>query len=92
MPKNERNLAYHNVIGLEVEVVEHPDNSLIGLKGIVAMETRNTFLIKSIDGKERRVLKIGYFRFTLPNGRKVLIEGSKIVGRLEERIKRIRKL
>ena len=91
MPKTEKNLQFHNLIGLKVKVLEHPDNQLIGLSGVVVLETRNTFLIRCIDGKLRRVLKVGYFEFQLPNGKSVVLEGSKLIGRLEERIKRIRK-
>ena len=92
MPKTERTLQFHNLVGLRIRILEHPDNKLVGLSGIVVLETRNTFVIRGVDGKLRRVLKVGYFEFELPNGRSVILEGSKVTGRLEERIKRARKL
>ncbi len=89
--REEELLKFRNVIGLEVEVLEHPDNSLIGLKGRVVMETKNTFVIECTDGKERTVLKLGYLAFELPNGKRVVIRGEEMKGRLDERIKRVKK-
>ena len=86
-----QNLPFHNLIGLEVEVLEHPTESLRGVKGRVIFETKNTLLIETPEGKRIKVLKIGYFKFKLPDGREVVVEGWKIKGRPEERLKRFLK-
>ncbi len=90
MKRTPRNLPFHELIGLNVEVIEHPTESIKGLKGRVIDETRNTLLIES-NGKVKRVLKLGYFKFQLPDGNEVVLEGWRIKGRPEERLKRFLK-
>ncbi len=41
-----KNIFYHELIGLELKVVDSLNKSLIGLSGIVVDETRNTLLIE----------------------------------------------
>ncbi len=87
-PITPRNILRHELIGLEVEVVDDSNPYNIGVSGRVVDETRNTLLID--DGvRERRIAK-GYatFRFKLPDGTLVEVEGSKLVGRPEDRVKR----
>ena len=85
------NLPYHNLIGLHVEVIEHPTESLKGVKGKVIFETKNTLIIEKENKKKLTVLKEGYFKFHLPNGETVIVEGWRIKGRPEERLKRFLK-
>ncbi|UXD21188.1 ribonuclease P [Ignicoccus pacificus DSM 13166] len=91
MKRTPQNLPYHDLIGLRVEIIEHPTESLKGLKGRIVGETRHTLKIEGDDKKERIVLKQGYFKFLLPNGEEVVLEGWRIQGRPEERLKRFLK-
>ena len=50
------NILKHELIGLDVEVVDANNKSQIGLKGKVVDETRNTLIIKSQKG-EKKILK-----------------------------------
>ena len=43
MPVTPRTLLKHELIGLEAEVAESTNKSLIGKRGKVMMETKNTF-------------------------------------------------
>jgi ribonuclease P protein subunit POP4 len=74
------------LIGLDVEVLSKPFS---GISGRVVDETKNTFTIESA-GTERMVPKPGnVFRF-ICDGRTVEINGSVIMHRPEDRIKKVR--
>jgi len=87
-----KNLRYHELIGLKVRILAHSDPTLVGIEGVVVDETRNTLVIES-SGRRKRVLKLyGVFEFELPNGRRVWLDGSEILGRPEDRLKRVKEL
>lgn len=74
------------LIGLDVEVLSEPYS---GIAGKVVDETKNTFTIESA-GTERMVPKSGNeFRFTYQN-EQIDIEGSKLLHRPEDRMKKVR--
>jgi len=75
-------------IGVEASVVRSTDPSLVGVRGLVVDETRNTFVLDA-GGREKRVPKQGTrFRFNLQGG--VELEGEEILFRPEDRIKKAR--
>jgi len=76
------------LIGLEVEVLDHSDRGLVGLRGRVVWETRNTLIVES-SGRELTIPKqYGVFSFKLPNsGYVVKLLGDEILRRPEERVK-----
>ena len=85
-----RNLIFHELIGLNVKVVKCSNKDCIGINGIIVDESKNIFYIKGDDGKIRKLIKRNcVFLFELPSGEKVLVDGRVIVGRPEERIKRV---
>ena len=74
------------LIGLDVEVLSAPYSEI---SGKVVDETKNTFTIESA-GTERMVPKSGNeFRFTYQN-EQIDIEGSKLLHRPEDRMKKVR--
>jgi len=82
-----RNVIRHELIGLPVEIVESKNKFQKGMKGIVVDETKNLLIIEA-EGKIKRVQKKGAkFIFTIPDGRKAIVNGEKITLRPEERIK-----
>lgn len=82
MPITPENLPKHELIGLEVEIIESADESLIGIKGEVLDETQSLLMIE-----DKRVEKKNcVFRFTLPNGQEVKLDGDLIAKRPEERV------
>ncbi|MEM0026849.1 MAG: ribonuclease P protein subunit [Ignisphaera sp.] len=92
MHRTDKNIAYHELIGLQVEVISHIDPSLIGVKGVIIDETMNTLRIA--DANHRKIVTVmkngGIFVFTIPeNGAKAYIDGSQIVGRPEDRLKKL---
>jgi len=74
-------------IGMEVEVVETPNSSEIGMKGVVMDETMNTLRIKTEKSlktvaKKGRVFRVWY------KGECLRVKGDLIAFRPEERIKK----
>ena len=90
MKHSAENIVYHELIGLEVTVILHSDPTLIGLRGIVVDETKYILKIRTRE-RDKRVPKLyGVFRFRLPSGLEVDVDGSLIVGRPEDRVKRVK--
>lgn len=89
MPINETNIVRHELCGLKVLVKDSTNPSQRGLEGRVIYETYNTLKIEIKDGKERTIPKdISIFIFTLPNGKKVQVDGKILIGRPEDRVKK----
>ncbi|MGC9209681.1 MAG: ribonuclease P protein component 1 [Acidilobus sp.] len=86
------NISRRVVIGLKVRVLRHPDPGLIGLEGIVVWETSNTLVVRVNRGGVRRDVTIlkdgGLFEFETPDGERITVEGFRLIGRPEERVKR----
>lgn len=82
MPINPENIPKHELIGLQCEVVACTDESKIGIEGEVLDETKSIIRIED----QRVEKKNCVFKFTLPNGEEVEINGEMINKRPEERI------
>lgn len=93
MSRTAENLVMHEFIGLWVRVSMSSDPGKKGLSGLVMDETRNTLLVETKNG-ERKVLpkKECVFRFTLPDGAVVEVDGKAIVSRPEDRTKKMQRL
>ena len=75
-------------IGLETSVARCSNPSVVGLKGLVVDETRNTFTL-SCNSERKVVIKdTAVFDFTLSNGTVVEIDGKVMMGRPENRLKK----
>ncbi len=91
LPITGRNVAVHELIGLEAEVARCTDRKMEGMKGKVVDETRNT-LVLEIGGAEKVLPKAAcVFRFTLPNGEKAEVCGRMIALAPEDRTKKLMK-
>ena len=82
------NLVRHELIGLKVRIAEARNSQLAGTSGKVIDESRNTLTLE-VGGREKVFPKEECrFEFSLPSGGKVLVEGSLLVARPEDRIKK----
>ncbi|MHC1566713.1 MAG: ribonuclease P protein component 1 [Candidatus Syntropharchaeia archaeon] len=81
-------LIYHELIGLEVEVCESSNKSMIGIRGRVVDETQNLLIL---EGGKKIPKSHSTFLFILPDGKKVRVEGKSILSRPEDRTKRLLK-
>ena len=98
MPITAENIVRHELIGLRVKIEKCTDLPLEKLTGKVIDESYNMLLIegkkrgRGTGGekpKEKSIPKRNsIFIFTLPNGVKVEVDGSLLVGRPEDRIKK----
>ena len=91
------NLIHHELIGLEVEVVDSNNPYQIGIKGKVTDETRNILKI-DVDGGHVRMVPKSHtdFIFTIPAGNggrylpdartRVKVKGTLILSQPENRI------
>ncbi len=90
MPITKQNVLRHELIGLEVRVTNSSDPTLLGTHGTVIDETRHILVIEQAGGTKTVPKASSKFRFTLPSGEEVEVDGEKLVGRPEERVKRRR--
>jgi ribonuclease P protein subunit POP4 len=80
-------------VGLHAEVVRSSNTCSLSVAGRVVDETRNLLVIQHKNKKKLIVKNTAVFRFRFPDGTVVDINGQKIIGRPEERVKkRIRRL
>ena len=87
-PITAKNILRHELIGLDVEVVRGRNPSNASIRGRVIDESRNTLLIREGERARRIVKQTAVFRFKLPDGAAVEVEGATLVGRPEDRVKR----
>jgi ribonuclease P protein subunit POP4 len=80
-----RNVLKGEFIGSNIEVVDADNTQLIGKKGRVIGETKNTITIDS--GDRKQMLLKHEIRFIIETqGKRVKIDGKKITKRPEKRI------
>ncbi len=82
-----KNLIWHELIGLKVEIVESKNKNLVGLEGKIVDETKNMLLIKTKTGEKKIIKKDCKFKFHLKN-QEILVDGELIVARPEKRTKK----
>ena len=81
------NILRHELIGLQVRVLDALNPSVNGIRGKVIDETRNTLSISN--GEETAMIpkEIATFRFHLPTGILVDVDGGRLMSRPENRLK-----
>lgn len=82
------NLIYHELIGLHVEVTE---SSQYSLSGRIVDETKNMLVIRSDDRDLMIPKSCCAFIFTLPDGKRVKVQGTLLQSQPENRIPKKRK-
>jgi len=79
------------LIGLEVKVVDAKNKSLIGMRGLIVDETKNTISIEN-EKNIKKVIKSHVMLNILFKGQVFQINGKILVGRPEDRLKKIRRI
>ncbi len=87
MPLTSDNITAHELIGLRVGIVKASDPTLRGLEGIVRDETRNTLCIEARGQLVRISKENASFTFEFA-GQSVMVQGSTVRFRPEDRVKR----
>lgn len=83
-----KNLIRHELVGLEVRITESSNPSQAGLSGKVVDESRNMLLIETGDGVRSFSKDECTFSFRIPTGEWVMVRGSLLVARPEDRVKK----
>lgn len=81
------NILRHELIGLQLRIVQARNRSIRGIHGIVIDESKNMLTLSK---KGRKVLipkSTATFRFKLANGCLIDVDGARLVGRPESRLK-----
>jgi len=81
------NILKHELIGLQVKVVESKVKSQVGFEGKIVDETRDTLLISTRRG-EKKVLKRDVKIQTKVADEAIKITGKNLVGKPEDRLKK----
>jgi ribonuclease P protein subunit POP4 len=82
-----QNILRHELIGLTVKVMHANNPMMEGIRGVVVDETKNMLMINA---KRRRVMipkNVATFRFDLPRGVRVDVDGERLVAKPENRLK-----
>jgi len=90
MPITKQNVLRHELIGLEARVTNSSDPTLLGTYGTIIDETRQMLVIEQAGGTKTVPKASSKFMFILPGGEEIEVNGGKLVGRPEERVKRRR--
>ncbi len=85
--RNAKNLAKHELIGLNVRIERSADPSLVGVKGRIVDETKNMLVIDRGDREIRAAKNAVELRF---DDYGILLDGKRIRYRPEDRIKKVR--
>lgn len=79
-------LLDQELIGLTIIITQSKNKTLVGLQGKIVDETKYMITIKTSKGDKKLIKK--EIKFQIIDGKTIEIEGSKIVGRPEDRIKK----
>jgi len=81
------NILRHELIGLDVKIVHSPNRFIQGRSGLIVNESKNMVTL-SRKGMNILVPKnVATFRIKLADGRIVDVDGKRLVGRPENRLK-----
>ncbi len=93
MKHDEKNIFFHELIGLRARVIRAFNKYQEGLEGKIFWETERGILIKRDDGGLARILKHEVLlELELPSGRKIIVGGDYLFGDPIERAKRIKRV
>jgi ribonuclease P protein subunit POP4 len=82
------NIVRHELTGLPMHIVESTDPNFVCKNGVILGESKKMIHFRA-DQRELRVSKSNsVFDMTLPNGAIVRINGSVLLGRTEDRMKK----
>ncbi len=90
MSITKENLLQHELIGLKMEILDSSDPTLIGKEGVIMDETRNTITLKENEKLKKIPKKENVLSITTPKGEKVKVQGTELIARPEDRVKKLR--
>ncbi len=82
------NVLRHELVSLEAKVADSTDSNLVGLSGVISDETQKTITLKGPKGLKKVPKENTTLSIHTDSGDKLLVNGSLLLGRPEERIKK----
>ncbi len=82
------NILKHELVGLSTHIVESRDPHLFCRRGTILGETKEMLHLDTERGQMSVSKGICVFDITLPNGLVVRIDGKRLIGRPEDRVKK----
>ena len=82
-----QDILKYELIGLTIKVTGARNPSIIGMRGTIVHETRNTLKVRT-DAGEKTLVKNQVTLATNVNSMAVEVDGALLVGRPEERLKK----
>lgn len=79
------NIASHELIGLQTQIIESNNRQIIGLNGKIVDETKFMFTLSTKKGIKRLPKSFSRWKFEF-NGQEAELDGSKLTRRSYERI------
>ncbi len=76
------------LLGLELTVTAHSDPGLVGRRGRVLQETRETLVLGGPASVFRVAKRPGAFEIITPEGRTVTLRGARLAFRSRDRVKK----
>jgi len=80
------NLTLHELIGMQAEIIESSNRSLIGLNGRIEDETKSMVTLNTKNGTKLIAKKDNVWRFEI-NHDTVVVNGAKIAKRSYDRLR-----
>jgi ribonuclease P protein subunit POP4 len=81
------NTVKNEFIGLDIRISKSHNKELVGMKGKIIDETRNTLVLRRGSKTVCIPKDIIHFHLSLPIGKTIKVDGRSIVARPEDRIK-----
>lgn len=82
-----KNIPNYELIGLSVEISESKNNTYKGIKGKIIDETKQCIIIISNKKRKKIMKKNSTFRIEM-GGKSLEVDGSLLIGRPEDRLKK----
>ena len=83
-----KNILQHELIGMDVKILDCPVVEKANTRGTIIDETRNMLTIETKSGVKNLPKESCTFSFKLRSGERVRVEGRLLVSRPEDRIKK----
>ena len=80
------NLKFHEMIGMQTEIIKSTNPQFNNIKGRIIDETKSTFILSTTNGRKKFPKQQNQWEFQL-NGAKISLNGRMISKKPEDRIR-----
>ncbi len=88
MPQTSQNITAHELIGLKVKVMNALDPHRVEISGVIRDETKNTLIVEAAASLLVVPKKSTEFHFQLPSSETATVNGTRLLHRPEDRVKK----